>query len=210
MLLTGFNEKALQFYIHKFGRGKFIGPHYLVKKNKNKVKIKGNTESVYDFSYFFLSLSDKNKINKKAIILVPKILKFETNFEILKEKVETRYRKLEVSGEGFFKADYFIFLGKLENEFGKIQTKKPKGIKEENEKDYFSFLNVDSKEELLSKLDLPDFEKELEYKATIEIKSLEIIDKKFVQKKVILNEVFNIDKGKKIENSRELVIKHEI
>jgi hypothetical protein len=208
MLIRNFDEN-LKYYLQKFGKGEFIGPHYIFKKSKN-IKIKGNFESVYDFSYLFIKEAKNNKIDKKAIILVPKDLNFKTDLEILKEKIETRYKKLEVKGEGFFEAPYFLFFGKVENEFGKMQTKKPRSIKEEGDKNYFSFLKVDTTSEFMDKLKLPEFKKELEYKVNINIKDLKIVEKKFVVKKVEIIETFLIDKEKELKETKEIEVKHNV
>jgi len=210
MLIRNFDNKLLSFYIRKFGRGNYEGPMYLFKKSKNKIGIKGNPESVYDFSYFFVRSSEENKIKNSATIFVPKELDFQTSFDIINEKTKIKYKELKVSGKGFFKADYFIFFGEIENEFGKIKTKKVNKPKEESDKDYFSYLKGNISEEFFKKLNLMDFKKELEYKVLINTKDLKIIDKSFVLKKVEFKELFFVDKEKKFEESKELELKHEI
>ncbi|MEO2154714.1 MAG: hypothetical protein ABGW69_02800 [Nanoarchaeota archaeon] len=204
MLFDEMDKEKLKYYFSKFGNGEFLGPHYILKKSKNKIKIKGNNESVYDLPYYFIMSSENNKIKGK--IYVPKDLDFETNIEIKKENKKQKYIELTLEGKGYFKANYFFFIGDIENEHGKIKTKKPKTI-DENDKNYFSFL----KGELLENLNFfDDFKKELIYKVSLNIKvKLNKEEKKVIPVREIKIKKEIIKDNQKSEEEKEIIVEEK-
>ena len=158
----------IKYLISKFGVGEYFGPVFEVKKGK-KLKINGNFSSNYDLVNYFMNLSNKVKI-KKGKFFVPKDLKYETNLNIKKEKVKSIYREIDVEGEGYFKADYFVFIGDMENEFGKLKTKK-KDSQDEEDKNFLKAVEISLKKDV----NFPyEFEKEFKYKIKINIKKIDL------------------------------------
>jgi hypothetical protein len=171
MLFDNINEEnkiKIKYLISKFGIGEYFGPVFEAKKGK-KLKINGNFSSNYDLVSYFMSLSDKIKI-KKGKFFVPKDLDYETNLTIKKEKVKSIYREIDVEGEGYFKADYFIFIGDMENEFGKLKSKK-KDPQDENDKNFLKIVEISLKKDVSFPY---DFEEEFKYKTKIIIKKIDL------------------------------------
>jgi len=171
MLFDNINEEnkiKIKYLISKFGVGEYFGPVFEAKKGR-KLKINGNFSSNYDLVSYFMSLSDKIKI-KKGKFFVPKDLNYETNLNIKKEKVKSIYREIDVEGEGYFKADYFIFIGDMENEFGKLKAKK-KDPQNEEDKNFLKIVEISLKKDV----GFPYvFEKEFKYKVKIVVKKIDL------------------------------------
>jgi len=161
------NKEKIKYLISKFGRGEYYGTTFKANKGR-KLKIGGNFESNYDLTNYFMSLSNTIKI-KKGIFFVPKDLEYTTNLNIIEEKEKTIYKQIKVEGEGFFKAPFFIFIGEMENEFGKLKTKKKDSQNKEDEKKFFKIT------ELSLKKDTPfpyEFNSDFEYLTKIIIRKI--------------------------------------
>ncbi len=162
------NKKKIKYLVSKFGVGTYYGPVFEVIKGK-KIKINGNFNSNYDLTSYFLSLDEEVKI-KKGKFFVPKDLEYNTTFEIIKEKKGKIYNEIEVKGNGIFNADYFIFIGEIENKFGKLKAKK-KDSQNEEDKNFLKSIEISLKKDTFFPF---DFKEKLSYKILIKIKKIDL------------------------------------